>query len=333
MIECKRSEGHIVLPIFYKVEPGHVRHQTGSFGKAFHKIKKHYKADVVQRWERALQEVGSLKGWESERIANGHEAELVKIIVRKVLGELKEAFHLDVTENLVGISNHVEEIMRMLKTDDTDTRFVGIHGMGGVDVRETAKDRGAHHLQNQLISNILKGKHNDISNVDEGLRIIKTRFKHKKVLILLDDVDDVSQLNCLAGKRDWFGSGSKIIITARKVSFLDEARVDNSYALNGLDPDNSLLLFSRHAFRRDFPLPEFGDLSREIVSTTGGLPLALEVIGSFLCGKRLAVWKDTLKKLRQIPDKEVQEKLRVSYEALDYEQKQIFWILPVFHWN
>lgn len=84
-------------------------------------------------------------------------------------------------------------------------------------------------------------------------------------------MDDVSQLNCLAGKRDWFGSGSKIIITARKVSFLDEARVDNSYALNGLDPDNSLLLFSRHAFRRDFPLPEFGDLSHEIVSTTGGL--------------------------------------------------------------
>ncbi|KAL3744350.1 hypothetical protein ACJRO7_013592 [Eucalyptus globulus] len=72
MIECKRSEGHIVLPIFYKVEPGHVRHQTGSFGKAFHKIKKHYKAEVVQRWERALQEVGSLKGWESERIANGY---------------------------------------------------------------------------------------------------------------------------------------------------------------------------------------------------------------------------------------------------------------------
>ncbi|XP_030473088.2 disease resistance protein L6-like [Syzygium oleosum] len=354
MIECKRSEGHVVLPIFYKVEPGHVRHQTGSFGKAFHTIKKHHEAEVVRQWERALQEVGSLKGWESERIANGHEAELVKIIVRKVLGELKEAFQLDVTENLVGISNHVEEIMRMLSTDDSDTRFVGILGIGGAgkttlakvmynklssqfdhcsflaDVRETSKERGAHHLQNQLISDILKGKHNDVSNVDEGLRIIKTRFRHKKVLILLDDVDDVYQLNCLAGKRDWFASGSKIIITARKLTFLDEPRVDNSYELNGLDPDNSLLLFSRHAFRRDFPLPEFGDLSRDIVSTTGGLPLALEVIGSFLCGKRLAVWKDTLKKLRKIPHTEVQEKLRVSYEALDYEQKQIFLDIACF---
>ncbi|KAI6682686.1 hypothetical protein NL676_036567 [Syzygium grande] len=103
MIECKRSEGHVVLPIFYKVEPGHVRHQTGSFGKAFHTIKKHHEAEVVRQWERALQEVGRLKGWESERIANGHEAELVKIIVRKVLGELKEAFQLDVTENLTCI--------------------------------------------------------------------------------------------------------------------------------------------------------------------------------------------------------------------------------------
>ncbi|KAI6682314.1 hypothetical protein NL676_036195 [Syzygium grande] len=299
-------------------------------------------------------EVGSLKGWESERIANGHEAELVKIIVRKVLGELKEAFQLDVTENLVGISNHVEEIMRMLSSDDSDTRFVGILGIGGVgkttlakviynklssqfdhcsflaDIRETSKERGAHHLQNQLISDILKGKHNDVSNVGEGLRIIKTRFRHKKVLILLADVDDVYQLNYLAGKRDWFASGSKIIITARKLTFLDEPWVNDLYELNGLDLDNSLLLLSRHAFRRDFPLPEFGDLSRDIVSTTGGLPLALEVIGSFLCGKRPAVWKDTLKKLRKIPHTEVQEKLRVSYEALDYEQKQIFLDIACF---
>ncbi|KAL3726569.1 hypothetical protein ACJRO7_031467 [Eucalyptus globulus] len=353
MIKCKRDEGHIVLPIFYKVEPGDVRHQTGSFGKAFHSIKKHYEVEEVQQWVRALKEVGSLKGWESEKIANGHEGELVKIIVKKVSAELKEALQY-ITENLVGISDHVEEIMRMLSNNDGETRFVGIHGMGGVgkttlakvifnklchqfdhcsflaDVRETSEKWGAHHLQNQLISNILKQKHKDVFNVDEGLRIIRKRFRHAKVLILLDDVDDVSQLNCLAGNRDWFGLGSKIFITTRKVTVLDEARVDNSYELNGLDADNSLLLFSRNAFRRDFPLPEFVDLSRNIVSTTGGLPLALEVIGSFLCRKSVAVWEETLKKLRKTPRKEVQAKLKISYDALDYEQQQIFLDIACF---
>ncbi|XP_039168187.1 disease resistance protein RUN1-like [Eucalyptus grandis] len=354
MIECKRNEGHMVLPIFYKVGPGDVRHQTGRFGDAFHSIKKHYEVEQVQQWVRALKEVGSLKGWESEKIANGHEGELVKIIVKKVLAELKEDLQLDVTENLVGISDHIEEIMRMLSNNDSETRFVGIHGMGGVgkttlakvifnklchqfnhcsflaDVRETSEKWGAHHLQNQLISDFLKQKHKHVFNVDEGLRIIRKRFRHAKVLILLDDVDDVSQLNCLAGNRDWFGLGSKIIITTRKVTVLDEARVDNSYELNGLDADNSLLLFSRNAFRRDFPLPEFVDLSHNIVSTTGGLPLTLEVIGSFLCRKSIAVWEETLKKLRKTPRKEVQAKLKISYDALDYEQQQIFLDIACF---
>ncbi|KAI3417000.1 uncharacterized protein J3R85_014840 [Psidium guajava] len=37
IMECKNSNtGHIVLPIFYKVAPGDVRHQIGKFGEAFH---------------------------------------------------------------------------------------------------------------------------------------------------------------------------------------------------------------------------------------------------------------------------------------------------------
>ena len=37
----------------------------------------------------------------------------------------------------------------------------------------------------------------------------------KKVLVILDDVDKLEQLNALARSRDWFGSGSRIIITTR----------------------------------------------------------------------------------------------------------------------
>ena len=66
-------------------------------------------------------------------------------------------------------------------------------------------------------------------------------------------------------------------------------------------------------------------VSCDIVKTMRGLPLALEVIGSFLFGVRdIGVWTDTLKKLRSALAEKVQEKLLISYNALDYETKQIF---------
>ncbi|KAM7466184.1 hypothetical protein LguiB_013746 [Lonicera macranthoides] len=35
VLECKNTRGQLVLPVFYDVDPSHVRKQTGSFGKAF----------------------------------------------------------------------------------------------------------------------------------------------------------------------------------------------------------------------------------------------------------------------------------------------------------
>lgn len=56
----------IVLPIFYHVDPCHVRKQTGSYGEA---IRRHeqdssdHNLEKVQRWRAALTQVSSLAGW------------------------------------------------------------------------------------------------------------------------------------------------------------------------------------------------------------------------------------------------------------------------------
>ncbi|XP_030444202.2 disease resistance protein Roq1-like [Syzygium oleosum] len=169
-----------------------------------------------------------------------------------------------------------------------------------------------------------------VSNTDEGIKIMESRFKRKKVLILLDDVDLNDQLKALVGKHDWFEMGSRIIITTRIRSVLDEAGVKCKYELKEIAEDKSLILFSRHAFMRDSPPCEFESLSHAVVSTTGGLPLALEVIGSFLCGRNPAFWQDALMKLKEVPHTKVQEKLRISYDALNYEEKQIFLDIACF---
>lgn len=62
----------------------------------------------------------------------------------------------------------------------------------------------------------------------------------------------------------------------------------------------------------------------------GKLPLALEVIGSFLCHNRKVLWEATLRKLNKVPPKKVQETLMISYDGLDYEQKQVFLDIACF---
>ncbi|KAL3740402.1 hypothetical protein ACJRO7_021651 [Eucalyptus globulus] len=354
IMDCKNNKGQIVLPIFYKVKPADVGRQIGNFGEAFHErerrlLERHFNPTILEKWKQALLEISKLKGYE----ADGYEAELVKSVVRKVLTELKKRFELVISGNLVGIDSHVNKVMEFVDNKSDATLFVGIHGMGGIgkttlaktiynklsnqfehrsfiaDIRESWKRSGVHYLQNQLIYHILN-RENEVCNVDEGIKFISSMFKSKKVLVLFDDVDDVDQLKCLAGNRDWFSSGSKIIITTRNKGVLEEAGVDHDYEHEVMDDNQSLILFSKHAFRRDSPLKEFEDLTRQVVSITKGLPLSLEVLGSLLCGKNPAFWRGTIDKLRKVPPKEVREKLRTSIEALDDNQKQIFLDIACF---
>ena len=166
-----------------------------------------------------------------------------------MLSELKKKFELVTSENLVGIDSHVKTVMEFVDSKSHTTLFVGIHGMGGIgkttlakaiynklsnqfehrsfiaNIRESWEHNGAYYLQNQLIYDILK-RENEVRNEDEGTWFISSKFKGKKVLVLLDDVDNVLQLKRLAGNRDWFSSGSRIIITTRNESILEEIGVD-----------------------------------------------------------------------------------------------------------
>ncbi|XP_056165105.1 TMV resistance protein N-like isoform X1 [Syzygium oleosum] len=356
MMDCKKRTSQIVLPIFYKVAPSDVRHLKGNFGKAFHLAKKRFDGKDVEEGQRALRAVSDLSGWESEEIANGHEGELVKEVIKAVLSRLENEFQLDVTKRLVGIDDHVNKIKNWVDMPARDARIIGIYGMGGIgkttlakvvynkllndfkhrsflpEIRERAHRDGIPYLQNQLIKDILPNEH-EVCTVDRGISLIRSRFKVKKVLIVLDDIDHKNQLDALSGERNWFMTGSIIIITTRNKAVLDQSEfeVDYPYELNEMDVVHSLLLFKRHAFRMDHSPTDFEDISREIISTMGGLPLALEVVGSYLFRKtNRNVWKDVLKQLKERPHRDVQHILKISYDALEDVHKQIFLDIACF---
>jgi len=66
IMECHRTVGQVVLPVFYGVDPSEVRSQTGEFGKSFHNLlNRNLKAEesMVLKWREALHEAAGLAGF------------------------------------------------------------------------------------------------------------------------------------------------------------------------------------------------------------------------------------------------------------------------------
>ncbi|KAM3305713.1 hypothetical protein P3S67_012580 [Capsicum chacoense] len=89
--------------------------------------------------------------------------------------------------------------------------------------------------------------------------------------------------------------------------------------------DEVMHLFSWHAFQNPVPLEEYVEVAKGTVTYARGLPLALTVLGSSLFGLPIEEWRNTIEKLKRIPDDNIQEKLKISFDALpDDKVKAIF---------
>jgi len=236
-----------------------------------------------------------------------HEAKFIQGIIKNVLNRLDPKY-LYVPEHLVGIDPLSHDIFDFLSTATDDVCIVGIHGMPGIgkttiaqvvfnqlcngfegscflsDINERSKQfNGLALLQKQLLHDILKQDAANINCDDRGKVLIKERLCRKRVLVVADDVAHQDQLKAVMGDRSWFGPGSRVIITTRDSNLLRET--DQTYRIEELTRDQSLRLFSWHAFKDTKPAEDYIELSKKAVGYCGGLPLALQVIGALLYGK------------------------------------------------
>ncbi|KAI8571129.1 hypothetical protein RHMOL_Rhmol01G0094400 [Rhododendron molle] len=362
----------IVVPIFYDVVPSDVRKQTGVLQLAFANHKKRLREEpdgkdsghtismihtivmVVSRFNEYLFLYLMLIDIQIGR----DEAELIKMIIEDV--RKVNPTHLNVPDRQVGLDRRVAKLNVLLNMEFNHVGIVAIWGMGGIgkttiakrlynliqhkfersgfltNVRETSqRPNGLDELQKKLLL-ALKRPH-EISNFHEGIEVIKkTAFGRKKVLLVLDDVDNVQQLEALAIDRDSFAPGSRIIITTRDKSSLRilELHEHEIYGPEKLDEDESLKLFSWHAFKKDHPPEDHLDLSHQIGHYARGLPLALEVLGSYFRGESIPQWESAIAKLRKVPDDDIQGKLnkslKMSFDSLSEQLKKLFLDMACF---
>ena len=197
------------------------------------------------------------------------------------------------------------------------------------NVREESKKYGLNHLRNELFSKLLEEDNINMGSIYVRSNFYMGRLCRKKVFIVLDDVDDPEQLEYLTGDRDWFGPGSKIIITTRDMQVLWN-EVDAIYEVEKLNGDEALKLFHLNAFKRNSPTTDCTELSERVVKYAQGIPLALKVLGSFLRHKRKENWEGELSKLKEVPNVKIQNVLRISYDGLDKVEKRIFLDIACF---
>jgi len=129
-------------------------------------------------------------------------------------------------------------------------------------------------------------------------------------------VDEKEQLEKLARGLEWFGHGSRIIITTRDEHLLLQYDVNSIYRVEGLSFYQARQLFCSKAFRSDHPPVEFEELTNQVIEYAGGLPLVLDVVGSFLAYRSLKQWKSALAKLKECPKGKFFYRLKLSYDGL-----------------
>jgi hypothetical protein len=170
-----------------------------------------------------------------------------------------------------------------------------------------------------------------IQNAKKGISMMRERLYQKKVLLVLDDVDKMEQLQAtIAGSSDWFGPGSRVIITTRDKHLLVSHGVERTYEVEKLSEKEALELFCWNAFKTNKVDPSYADISKQALAFASGHPLALQVVGSCLFGRSIYEWSSVLDTVERIPIKQIQTVLKISYDSLEEEEKRIFLDIACF---
>ncbi|KAK9950400.1 hypothetical protein M0R45_005893 [Rubus argutus] len=337
---------------------------------AKHRSRIIFREEKLVEWKGALKTAASLSGFHSTSSAVRDDSDLVEQVGKDILTKLNRESSSDL-KGLVGVESRIQQILLLLYIvpDDVCVRYVGIWGMGGIgkttlanavfhglssqfeaccflpNVRETSAAKGdispqLYNLRDILLSKLL-GEGTVTNQTTPTIAcFVKERLQRIKVLVVLDDVDDWCQLEFLVGDQVSFGSGSRIIITTRDMRQLREMEVlrkgaDHDvkiYQVEELNGYEASQLFHLNAPRDICSEADSKQFLIKVIRYAEGNPLALKIWRSlfFRC-KGKEDLEDLWNKLKKFPHKDLQNVCRISYEALEENEREIFLDMVCFH--
>ncbi|CAM6035318.1 unnamed protein product [Sphagnum compactum] len=347
----------LIIPVFYDVSPNDLccKLQNGPYTKAFRKIHGRRPASEVKKWKDALCRAAELSGFKLADYS-GDEAQLKTAIISRVRDHLSASQLPLVAPYQVGLEETSKELIETLNWMEKDVGVLSLVGMGGIGKTTFAKELYCRFEKNDTfekksflmdvrecaILDLQKQLAHDLFREDvrsmEGFNKCFNRVMDRKVLIVIDDVDQKGQFDQLIPDINKLCPGSRIIITSR------DSNVVNNIMKNGnckywrhemalLSTVDSRHLFNWHAFHSVDAIDGFQELAKKVADACCGLPLALEVIGCFLFDKRgecalESTWPQTIKAL--IERKDILDKLMISYDGLSLEARLMFLDIACF---
>ncbi|GLJ16851.1 hypothetical protein SUGI_0290450 [Cryptomeria japonica] len=346
------SEKHIV-PVFYNVDPRDIRWIKRAYAQAFseHVAKGRYTSQKLEDWKSALQKVSYLKG----PIVNSDNDEGMLKTIENYVHKRSKKISFVVAKHPVGLDETLKDFKRSVLESLEDVKIVGITGMGGCGKTTLAKEyynekmqsfyrcsfvcidrdvpsKNLYEKQKKMFQDLGGSKDILFDNVEEGKAILAEHLRFVQVFIILDDVDHIDQLECLLPIKNNFRQGSVIVITSRDSHILTSWGIPSSsiYKMKELNFKYAMELFCLHAFEQPSPKEGFECLVKSFLKFCQGLPLSLKVLGGLVHGNPKGYWDSQLGKVSKSLPKDIKSILKVSIDALDEEQEEIFLDISCF---
>ncbi|XP_019088163.1 PREDICTED: LOW QUALITY PROTEIN: probable WRKY transcription factor 16 [Camelina sativa] len=315
VLECRTNKDQAVVPVLYGVR------------------------SIENLWVSALDSKGFSLVHQTRKECS--DSQLVKEIVRDVYEKL---FSME----RIGIYPKLLEIENMVSKQPFGIRCVGIWGMPGIgkttlakavfdqmsggfdascfiqDYTKAIQEKGIYRL---LEEQFLKDKPGNIPK----LSLLRDKLNNKRVLVVLDDVRNPLVVESFLRGFDWFGPKSLIIITSRDKQVFRLCRVDQMYEVQGLNEKEALQLFSLCASIDNQAEQKLHEVSMKVIKYANGHPLALNIYGSELKGKKIPPEMETASlELKERPPTKFVDAIMSCYDTLNDSQKNIFLDIACF---